>query len=122
LPAALLASAVWIGFLMYLNVKERLVEIGALMAIGFAPGKVRRLVLSKALLLGAAGAVVGFALGTAIAMVTDSSHQGVGPGLPTLFKYGCLALSIGVVACILGSWIPARAAAATDPADVLREE
>jgi hypothetical protein len=122
-PAALLASAVWIGFLMYLNVKERVVEIGALMAIGFAPGKVRRLVISKALLLGAAGAAVGFLLGTGIALTMDSVAQAdVSLRIPTLLKYAGLALSIGLTACILGSWIPARSAAATDPAEVLRGE
>jgi putative ABC transport system permease protein len=121
-PLGFLACAVWIGFLMVLNVRERAPEIGVLRAIGFRAGDVRLLVLSKACLLGLVGGLAGFALGTAVASLLEVQTQaGSALGLGIALQQLGLAEALAVAACVLGSWLPARAAAALDPAEVLHE-
>ena len=122
-PLGSLVCAIWIGFLMYLNVRERAPEIGVLMTLGFRPGGVRTLVLSKAFLLGAVGGLVGFALGTgAVFLLEIRGHASATFQLAAALEYFGLAQAMGIVTCVLGSWVPARAAAAMDPAEVLHEE
>jgi putative ABC transport system permease protein len=121
-PLGFLACTVWIGFLMILNVRERAPEIGVLRAIGFRARDVRVLVLSKACLLGVAGGLAGFAIGTAVAILLEVQAQaGSAMGLGIVLEQLGLAEAMAVAACVLGSWLPARAAAALDPAEVLHE-
>lgn len=122
-PLGLLVSAVWIGLLMYGNVRDRAAEIGVLRAIGFRAGDVRTLVLAKAGLLGVAGGLAGCALGTAVALLLAvRAETGPGLGLAIVLQHLGLAEAVAVGACVLGSWLPARLAAALDPAEVLHEE
>jgi ABC-type lipoprotein release transport system permease subunit len=122
-PLGSLVCAIWIGFLMYLNVRDRAPEIGVLMTLGFRPGGVRTLVLSKAFLLGAFGGLVGFALGTGGAFLLEiHGHAFNAIEIAAALEYFGLAQAMGIVTCVLGSWVPARAAAAMDPAELLHEE
>jgi len=121
-PLGFLACAVWIGLLMYVNVRERAPEIGVLRAIGFRAGDVRTLVFSKACVLGIAGGLAGFALGTAGAMLLEGRVQAVAAlGWGIALEQLGLAQAMGIAACVLGSWLPARVAAALDPAEILHE-
>jgi putative ABC transport system permease protein len=123
LPLSFLASAVWIGLLMYLDVRERAPEIGVLRAIGFRAAGVRALVLSKACLLGVAGGVAGFAVGTAVAILLEVQTQaGTAMGWGNTLAHLGLAQGMGIAACVVGSWLPAQVAAAMDPAELLRNE
>lgn len=122
-PLGFLACAAWIGILMYLNVRERAPEIGVLRAIGFRAGDVRSLVLSKAGVLGFAGGIAGFAFGTAAAMLLEVRGQsGTALGWRIALEQLGLAQAMGIAACVLGSWLPARIAAALDPAEILHEQ
>jgi len=122
IPLGFLACAVWIGFLMVLNVRERAPEIGVLRAIGFRARDVRTLVLSKACLLGVAGGLAGFVFGTMVAILPEDQAQvGSAMGLGIALAQLGLAEAMAVAACVLGSWLPARAAVALDPAEVLHE-
>ena len=56
-PLVLLISALWIGLVFHANVRERRSEIGILRALGARAGTILRLFLTKALLMGAAGAL-----------------------------------------------------------------
>ncbi|HPM85065.1 MAG TPA: ABC transporter permease [Candidatus Anammoximicrobium sp.] len=121
-PLGFLACAVWIGLLMYVNVRERAPEIGVLRAIGFRAGDVRTLVFSKACVLGIAGGLAGFALGTAGAMLLEGRvHAVAALGWGIALEQLGLAQAMGIAACVLGSWLPARVAAALDPAEILHE-
>ena len=60
---------------MYANVFERRREIGTLMALGAGSSVVLRMFLLKALLLGLGGGIMGYVLGTVMAVV-------LGPGSP----------------------------------------
>lgn len=122
-PLGFLACAVWIGCLMYLNVRERALEIGVLRAIGFQAADIRVLILSKACLLGVVGGLAGFALGTTVAILLEARAQAstaMALGI-ALGQFG-LAVAMAVAACVIGSWLPARIAVAMDPAEVLHEE
>lgn len=122
-PLGFLACAAWIGILMYVNVRERAPEIGVLRAIGFRAGDVRSLVLSKAGVLGVAGGIAGFALGTAAVMLLEVRGQsGTALGWRIALEQLGLAQAMGIAACVLGSWLPARIAAALDPAEILHEQ
>jgi putative ABC transport system permease protein len=122
-PLGFLACAVWIGCLMYLNVRERAPEIGVLRAIGFQAADVRVLILSKACLLGVGGGLAGFALGTAVAMLLEVRAQaGTAMELGIAWEQFGLAVALAVAAGVIGSWLPVRIAVAMDPAEVLHEE
>ena len=62
---------------MYANVFERRREIGTLMALGATSGLVLRIFLLKALMLGLAGGIGGYVLGTILAVVLGPKLAGV---------------------------------------------
>lgn len=104
---------------MYANVFERRREIGTLMALGAESGVVLRIFLLKALLLGLAGGIGGFAIGTVLAVT-------LGPKLARVpvFPMPVLALwAVGISAGItfLASFFPARRAARLDPVATFQE-
>jgi len=121
LPVALLGCAAWVALLMTLNVRQRLPEVGTFRALGKGSGFIARLFLQKAALLGVAGAALGFALGSALAV----------PFAPGIFKIPAesvrlewLLLPVAAVAaplvCAVASLVPAMLAVTRDPAEVLR--
>jgi len=62
----LVAAAVLLTAMVFaLGVRQRTGELGLLLAIGFTPGRVRRLVLAEALVLAVAGVAIGLPLGVA---------------------------------------------------------
>ena len=113
----------WVGLLALLNVRERRHEIGVLRALGFATQHVAGLFIARAALMGILGALVGFAVGTAVAM-----HYG-----PELFKitFGKVrpawdllvpVLAAAPLVAALAGLLPAMIAVTQDPAEVLMEE
>ncbi|NOZ21691.1 MAG: FtsX-like permease family protein [Planctomycetes bacterium] len=104
---------------MYANVFERQKEIGTLMALGARSSLILKMFLLKALLLGLAGGVTGYVLGTILAVTFGPRLAGI-PVLPMpmLIVWAAgLALAIALVA----SFFPARRAARLDPCAALRE-
>lgn len=104
---------------MYANVFERRREIGTLMALGAGSSLVQRIFLLKALLLGLAGGVGGYVLGTALAMVLGPQLAGV-PVLPMpILAVWALGISVGL--SLVASYFPARRAAKLDPCATFQE-
>jgi putative ABC transport system permease protein len=104
---------------MYANVYERRKEIGTLMALGAGSGIVLKLFLLKALLLGLAGGIGGYLLGTAMAVFLGPRIAGVLVfPLPWLLF---LAVGVAVAIALCASYFPARRAALMDPSTALRE-
>ena len=97
----------------FANVRERRREIGTLLAIGATPGFITRLLLGKALLFGLVGGLLGYAVGTGVAMSIGQEFAGfaVSP-LPML---GLSAVTGAIAVSALASWLPARTAARLDP-------
>jgi putative ABC transport system permease protein len=104
---------------LYANVSERRKEIGTLMALGATPGLVLRLVVGKAVVLGLAGGVVGFAGGNAAALWLGPrvANVAVRP-MPSLAG---LAIAVALAVTFLGSLLPAWRAARLDPCVCFRE-
>jgi putative ABC transport system permease protein len=104
---------------MYANVFERRREIGTLMALGAGTAVVLRIFLLKALLLGLAGGLAGYALGTVLAVLFGPRIAGV-PVLPVLWLAPA-AVGIAVGLSLVASYFPARRAARLDPTTALQE-
>jgi putative ABC transport system permease protein len=104
---------------MYANVFERRREIGTLMALGATSSFVLRAFLAKALILGLAGGVAGYALGMVLSVTLGPRIAGV-PVLPRLVL---LAWAVGVSTAIAlaASYFPARRASRLDPFATLQE-
>ncbi|HRT64800.1 MAG TPA: FtsX-like permease family protein [Candidatus Hydrogenedentes bacterium] len=104
---------------MYSNVFERRKEIGTLMALGAGSRVVLKMFLMKALLLGLAGGIAGYVLGTAVAVVFGPRIAGVIVlPMPSLALW---ALGVAVAISLMASYFPARQAARLDPATALQE-
>jgi putative ABC transport system permease protein len=114
-----LVGGVSIANYMFANVQERRKEIGTLVALGMSPGQVVSIFYGKALILGAAGGVVGYVLGTILAIWLGPriAHIPVLP-IPTLLGW---ALGVSIVLSLIATAIPAKKAAGLDPAETLME-
>lgn len=105
--------------LMALLVSQRTREIAIRMALGASNQAMRTMVLRQAATLGAIGGVIGLALAAGIGTLAQSLLVGVPPIDPVSF--GGTAL-LFVIVLAAAAWMPARRAAATDPATALRAE
>jgi len=104
---------------MYANVFERRREIGTLMALGADSFLVLRIFLLKALLLGLAGGVGGYLLGTALAVAMGPHLAGVRVLPMPILALWAVVISVGLT--LAASYFPARRAARLDPCATLQE-
>jgi len=116
---ALALASVGLYSLVAFGVARRRQEIGVRMALGAASKDILRLVLVEGARMAAAGVAAGVLLALAGTRALGSLLFGVSPmDLPTL---GAAAILLAVVA-VAASYLPARAAARTDPMLALRAE
>jgi predicted permease len=113
---ALAATGIF-GVLSY-AVAQRSREISIRMALGAAPGRVRRMIVGEAMKLAAIGLAVGIFVALAAGRVMQSQLFGVSAVDPVTLAAVVLVLA-GSAA--LASYMPARRAAALDPVTALRE-
>lgn len=122
-PLVLLVGAGWLALLAWLNVRERRSEIGLWRALGHGSARIAGLLLGKALLLGAVGALAGYALGTWIALSAGPEiFKVTAKSLiadPTLLGW---ALALTPAFSALASLLPTMAAVAQEPAKTLRAD
>lgn len=119
----LVVCALWVGLLALLNVRERRQEIGILRALGFGSGRIGVLFIGRAVLMGALGALTGFAAGTALAMrygadIFKLTFEKVQPAYDLIVP----TLAVATLVAALASLIPAMIAVTQDPALTLTEE
>jgi len=121
-PIVALVAALWTGLLAFNNVRERRAEIGVLRALGVRSRQILAVFLGRAVLIGLAGACLGYAVGV---LVGEGWKEGPGAGLGTAFPFGAQAvvaiLASAALVTGLAGWIPAWIAAHQDPADALKE-
>jgi putative ABC transport system permease protein len=104
---------------LYANVSERRKEIGTLMALGATPGRVLRLIVGKAFVLGLAGGVGGVLVGTAAAWFLGPHLANVAVRPLPLLSGVAVAVAVGVT--LLASLLPAWRAARLDPCICFKE-
>ncbi|MEA3366673.1 MAG: FtsX-like permease family protein [Planctomycetota bacterium] len=129
-PLVVVGCIVWVGLMALGNVRARRAEIGILRAIGVRGGQVVGIFLGRAVMVGLIGAVVGYAVGFALAAVWDGREAGEGlvasgpAGAAALFGPGLLVgvLLLAPILSAAASLVPALLAAQEDPAMILREE
>jgi ABC-type antimicrobial peptide transport system permease subunit len=115
--AIVLASAGLYGVLSNL-VQQRTHEIGVRMALGAAPGDVRRLVLRDGVGAALVGTAIGLAGALALARVMRTMVFGVSTHDAISFAVAPVLL---LAVAIAASWVPARRATTIDPVVALRE-
>jgi putative ABC transport system permease protein len=118
LLALALAAAGLYGVISY-SVGQRRREFGVRLALGAAPGSIRRMVLGEGLRVVAIGAVLGLGLAGLLAQATRSLLYGISAGDPVTFAgVTALVLLVGVAAM----WAPAARAMRVDPARTLKAD
>jgi len=129
-----LVSTFNVGSTLVVLVRERMRDIGVLGALGLAPGRLRAIFLVYGAALGAAGTLLGVALGTGAAWVlTTFKLIRFDPEVAAIYFISSVpfrvdpadlaavvgfTLAVNLLACI----IPARRAAQLDPSAALRYE
>ncbi|MCY7317973.1 MAG: ABC transporter permease [Ramlibacter sp.] len=111
------------GFLVFsvlsLSVARRSQQFALLGVLGLTPRQRRALVLTEAVVLGAAGSLAGIALGTALASLGlkllggdlgGGYFPGVAPQLQWSAPAAVVYAALGIVAAMAGAWWPAMAA------------
>jgi ABC-type antimicrobial peptide transport system permease subunit len=116
---ALLLGVVGLYGVIAYSVSQRRREIGIRMALGAQDREVTRMFVRQALALTAAGVVCGLAAAPALTRLMSSLLFGVKSVDPVTYA----AMSLGLVAtAVLAAYLPARRAAAVNPAESLRVE
>ena len=118
LLALALASTGLYGVLTY-DITQRRRELGVRTALGATPGALVRTIMREGLLSVGTGLGIGILLATIVTRAMESALFGVTPLDVRAFSAApVLLFVVACVACV----IPARRAAAIDPADALRAE
>ena len=122
IPVMVLGSAILVGTLAFMNVRERRPEIAILRALGYRTHHILSIFLAKAVMIGTAGAIAGWSAGLAAGIAIS----GLPPGWDTVSAVsaaGMFALALGtaITLSVVSSWLPALVAERQDPAEILRE-
>lgn len=104
---------------MLIAVAQRTGEIGLLKALGASPRQIRVLFFAEAALLSTVGAIAGSTIGQAGSFVVRRVYPAIPAYAPVWAVTGALMLAI--VTGIVFSVLPARRAAALDPAQALAQ-
>ena len=116
---ALLLSASGLYSSMAYAVSRQTREIGIRLALGGAPGAVRREVVGTALRIAGVGAAFGTLLGVAGGQMIANQLFGVSARDPGVFL---AAGGVLTITALLAAYVPARRASRTNPMEALRYE
>jgi predicted permease len=116
---ALLLGAIGLYGVMSYVVSLRIYEVGIRLALGAQPREVRRLISRHGLAIAAVGIAIGLAGALALSRLLAALLYEVGPRDPVVLV---AAATLVLVVSVVASWLPARRAAAVDPALALRAE
>jgi putative ABC transport system permease protein len=116
---ALALAALGVFAIMHYSVATRRHEIGIRMALGANPSDIARLVLGTGTRLAMSGMLAGAVMAMWLTRAISGMLYNVKPGDPISFVVA--AISLFLVA-LLGSYLPARAAARVDPMNAMRQE
>jgi len=122
-------AAVNIMHVFFMLVYERQREIGIMRAVGASKGDVSRIILGEAVALGIIAGTAGICLAVGAAFGVDALSASYVPDFPykpdTYFLFpgwlAAAALGFSISFCVLGAYLPARRAAAMEPARALSQ-
>jgi putative ABC transport system permease protein len=121
-PLVILTSALFVGLMTGMNVRERRAEIGVLRALGKNATNIAGLFLGKALLLGVIGGLIGCAIGYLLAPLVGTAMLDLAADLFRVRPVLVLATVVcAPVVTVLASYWPTWTALRQDPAIVLME-
>jgi len=110
---SLAVAGILVMNVMLVSVAQRTPEVGLLKALGATGGVIRSVFLAEAAMLSAAGAVIGYGLGLAGAVIIRTLYPAL-PAYPPDWAV-LAALGTALVTGLLFGVLPARRAAALDP-------
>ncbi len=123
IPFVMLAALLISGFLFYSNVTARRYEIGILIATGKSKFFISLIILLKAFVLGVAGSIAGFFIGSLIAKYFGMEiFRFTAMSIKPLWPLLGYSIAIFPVLWMLSSWIPALLATQIDAARTLSQE
>ena len=126
---ALFTGAFLVFSILSLSVAKRAPQLALLGVLGLSGTERLALVLAESALLGLLGSALGLALGTALAalalrLLAGDLGGGYFPGVAPQLQFDAAAAAVygalGVVAAMVGGWLPARAAQQLAPAQALK--
>jgi len=123
---SLLVAGFGIANTMLMSVVERTREIGTMKAIGATKGKIMRIFLTEASLVGFIGGIIGIVFGLlAYSIIAGFSYKIVGISLPAVIASPfllifvlCFAVFVGAVSGLYPAWYAAK----LNPVEALRYE
>jgi len=119
----LIASALWIGILTMLNVRERQSEIGIMKALGFGSSYITYIFIGRSLIIGLIGAIMGFIIGTALSILFGPNiFSYTANNIKPLYGLFLWFIFISPIFTALSSLIPIIIAITKDPAITLTKE
>ena len=123
--------ALLVGTFLIINtfsmlVAQRTRELGLMRAIGASRRQVNRSVLTEALVLGAAGSVLGIGAGIGLAVGLMALMNSMGMNLSTSnltvkWTTPAVGLAVGILVTVVAAYVPARRAGKVSPMAALRE-
>ncbi len=115
----LFVGGISIGNYIWANVNERRKEIGILRMMGYSRRKIHLMLISKAGILGLAGGVLGYIIGTLAGVLLGPYLAGINvQPVPILILW---SLCLAVIIAIIGSLIPAWLAGKIEPFSTMQE-
>lgn len=123
IPFVVLTCLLITGLLFYQNIVARTKEIGILKAMGTGTSSIMLMIISKACLIGLAGGLAGFFLGTFVAEYFGSEiFRFTAMNIRPVWSLFRITLVLFPVLWMLASWVPALLASRIDAARTLSEE
>lgn len=116
----LFVGGISIGNYIWANVNERRKEIGILRMIGYHKQHIYNILITKALIMGLAGGIAGFIIGTLAAIWLGPQFAGI--IVKPLYILLPISIAVSMVISITGSVIPAYLAGKIEPFSNMQED